>query len=65
MTKKVYDANELLCDSNTVKAHQVNWSDFQKRLGFVDKIFSKKQLFLFPTKAVRMSRRIKKGEHRQ
>ena len=35
------------------------------RLGFVDKIFGKKQFFLFPTKFVRMSRRIKKGEHRQ
>ena len=49
MTKKVLDANELLCDNNTVKTHQVNRSDFKKRLGFVDKIFSKKQLFLFPT----------------
>ena len=65
MTKKVLDANELLCDNNTVKTHQVNRSDFKKRLGFVDKIFGKKQFFLFPTKFVRMSRRIKKGEHRQ
>ena len=65
MTKEVFDANELLCDNNTVKTHQVNRSDFKKRLGFVDKIFSKKQLFSFPTKFVRMSRRIKKGEHRQ
>ena len=65
MTKKVLDANDILCDNNTVKTHQVNRSDFKKRLGFVDEIFSKKQLFLFPTKFVRMSRRIKKGEHRQ
>ena len=65
MTKKVLDANEILCDNNTVKTHQVNRSDFKKRLGFVDKIFGKKQFFLFPTKFVRMSRRIKKGEHRQ
>ena len=49
MTKKVFDANELLCDNNTVKTHQVNRSDFKKRLGFVDKIFGKKQFFLFPT----------------
>ena len=49
MSKKVFDANELLCDNNTVKTHQVNRSDFKKRLGFVDKIFSKKQFFLFPT----------------
>ena len=65
MTKKVLDTNDILCDNNTVKTHQVNRSDFKKRLGFVDEIFSKKQLFLFPTKFVRMSRRIKKGEHRQ
>ena len=65
MAKEVLDANELLCDNNTVKTHQVNRSDFKKRLGFVDKIFGKKQFFLFPTKFVRMSRRIKKGEHRQ
>ena len=50
MTKKVFDANELLCDSNTVKAHQVNWSDFKKRLGFVDKIFSKKTIIFISNK---------------
>ena len=50
MTKKNLDANKLLCGNNTVKTHQVNRSDFKKRLGFVDKIFSKKQLFLFQTK---------------
>ena len=49
MAKEVLDANELLCDNNTVKTHQVNRSDFKKRLGFVDKIFGKKQFFLFPT----------------
>ena len=49
MTKKVLDAYELLCDNNTVKTHQVNRSDFKKRLDFVDKIFGKKQFFLFPT----------------
>ena len=64
MTKKVFDANELLCDNNTVKTHQVNRSDFKKRLGFVDKILSKKNYFYFQ-QFVRMSRRIKKGEHRQ
>ena len=49
MTKNVLDVKELLCDNKTVKTHQVNRSDFEKRLGFVDKIFSKKQFFLFPT----------------
>ena len=63
MIKNALDAKELLCDNNTVKTHHVNRSDL-KKLGFLDKIFSKKQLFLFPTKFVRMSRRIKQGEHR-
>ena len=65
MTKKIFDANELLCNNNMVKTHQVNRSDFKRRLGFVENIFRKKQLFLFPIKFVRMSRRIKKGEHCQ
>ena len=48
MTKKASDANELLCDNNTVKTHHVNRSDFFKKLGFLDKIFSKKNyLFYF------------------
>ena len=63
--KKFFDANELLYNNNTVKTHQVNRSDFIRRLGFVENIFHKKQLFLFPIKFVRMSRRIKKGEHCQ
>ena len=46
MNMKASDVNEL-CD-NTVKTHHVNWSDFLK-LGFLDKILSKKQFFLFPT----------------
>ena len=37
---------------------------FLKKLGFLDKILSKKQLFLFPTKFVSISRRIKEGKHR-
>ena len=49
MTVKASDANKLLCDNNTVKTHHVNWSDFLKKLGFLDKIFSKKQ-FLFSNK---------------
>ena len=36
-----------------------------RKLGFLDKIFSKNQFFLFPTKFIRISRRIKQGEHRQ
>ena len=31
MTKKALDANELLCDNNTVKTHYVNRSDFEKK----------------------------------
>ena len=40
MTKKALDANELLRDNNTVKTHPV-------RIGFVNKIFSKKKFFVF------------------
>ena len=36
--------NKLLFDNNTVKTHLVSWSDFLRKLGFLDKIFSK---FLF------------------
>ena len=35
-------SNELLCDNNTVKTHHDNRSDFLRKLGFLDKIFSKK-----------------------
>ena len=60
MTKKALDANELLCDNNTVKTHYVNRSDFlKKKLGFLDKILSKKQFFLFPTEFIRISRLIR------
>ena len=60
MTKKALDANELLCDNNTLKTHCVNHSDFlKKKLGFLDKILSKKQFFLFPTKFIRISRLIR------
>ena len=38
MTEKALDANELLCDNNTLKTHHVNRSDFLKKLGFLDKI---------------------------
>ena len=31
MTIKASDANELLCDNNTVKTHHVNRSDFLKK----------------------------------
>ena len=42
MTKKVLDANELLCHNNTVKTHHVNRSDLKKKPGFLDKIFGLK-----------------------
>ena len=54
MTKKALGANKLLCDNNTVKIHHVKWSDLKKKLSFLDKIFSKKQFFLFPTKFTRI-----------
>ena len=47
MTIKDSDMNKLLFDNNTVKTHLVNQSDFLRKLGFLDKIFSKKQFFLF------------------
>ena len=47
MTTKDSDMNKLLFDNNTVKTHLVNQSDFIRKLGFLDKIFSKKQFFLF------------------
>ena len=60
MTKKALDTNELLCDNNTVKTHYVNRSDFlKKKLGFLDKILSKKQFFLFLTKFIGISRLIR------
>ena len=65
MTIKDSDMNKLLFDNNTVKTHLVNQSDFLRKLGFLDKIFSNKQFFLFPTKFIRISRQIKQGEHRQ
>ena len=57
MTLTASDANELLCDNNTVKTHHDNRSDFLRKLGFLDKIFSKKQFFLFATKFIRISRK--------
>ena len=67
MTIKASDTNELLCDNNTLRLitsiGQI-FLDFRK-LGFLDKIFSKKQVFLFPTKFIRMSRQIKQGEYCQ
>ena len=46
--KKALDVNKLLCDCNTVKVCHVNRSDFERKLGFLDKIFSKKTIiFIF------------------
>ena len=44
MTIKDSDMNKLLFENNTVNTHLVSWSDFLRKLGFLDKIFSK---FLF------------------
>ena len=65
MTIKDSAMNKLLFDNNTVKTHLINQSDFLRKLGFLDKIFSKKQFFLFPTNFIRISRQIKQGEHCQ
>ena len=61
MTVKASDVNKLLCENNTVKNHHVNWSDFWKKTGFLDKIFSKKIIFI--SKFIRISRWLKQGEH--
>ena len=46
MTITASDAKEItICDSNTVKSHHVNWSDFLRKLGFLVKIFFKKNYF--------------------
>ena len=47
MTVKASDVNKSLCENNTVKNHHVNWSDFWKKTGFLDKIFSKKNYLYF------------------
>ena len=44
MTKKALDTNGLLCDNNTVKTHQ-SVRLLKKKLGFLNKIFSKNQFF--------------------
>ena len=46
MTKKALDANELLCDNNTVKTYHVS-QIFLKILSFLDKIFNRKNSFYF------------------
>ena len=50
MTKKATDANKSLCDNNAVKSHHVNRSDFFKKLGFLDKIFSKETIIFISNK---------------
>ena len=50
MTKRASDANKLLCDNNAVKSHHVNRSDFFKKLGFLDKIFSKETIIFISNK---------------
>ena len=59
MTIKASNTNKLLCDNNTVKTHHVNWSDFLRKLGFLDKIASKNPFFLFPTKVYKDLKAIK------
>ena len=58
MTTKASDANELLYDNTTTLLRLIMSISqiFLKKLGFLDKIFSKKQFYLFPTKAIRISR---------
>ena len=66
MTGKASEANELLCDNNTVKFHHFNRSVFFKEnLAFWTKYSVKKQFFLFPTKFIRISLRIKQAKYRK
>ena len=65
MTIKASDANKLLCDNNTGKTHHVIGLIYERKLGFLDNISSKKQFFLFAKKFIRISRRIKQDKHRQ
>ena len=51
MTRKALEANELLCDNNAVKFHHFNRSGFfLRKLGFLDKIFSKKTILFISNK---------------
>ena len=65
INKKTLDANELLCDNDTVKTYLVTLSFFLKKDDFLNKIFRKKTNFLFPTKFIGISRQVKQGEYRQ
>ena len=50
MTIKDSDVNKLLFDNNTVKTHLINQLDFLRKLGFLDKIFSKKTILFISNK---------------
>ena len=65
MAEKALDAKELLGGNITVKTHHVNRSDLKKKLGFLEKTFSKKTIIFNSTKFIRISRRIKQGKYRQ
>ena len=58
MTMKASDANEILYDNTTTLLRLIMSIShiFLKKLGFLDKISSKKQCYLFPTKVIRISR---------
>ena len=58
MTTKASDTNELLYDNTTTLLRLIMSISqiFLKKLGFLDKIFSKIQFYLFPTKVIRISR---------
>ena len=53
---KASDANELLCDNNNIYKDSLCQSVrfFLRKLDFLDKIFWKKTIFLFPTKFMRI-----------
>ena len=50
MTGKASEANELLCDNNTKVSSFQSVSFFLRKLGFLDKIFSKKSILFISNK---------------
>ena len=62
--QKALDANVIVWQPHC-KDSSCQSVRFKEKKKFLDKIFGKKQFYLFPIKFIRISRRIKQGEHRQ
>ena len=65
MTITASDANELCVTTTLSRVIMSIGQIFLRKLGFLVKIFIKKKLFLFVTKFIKISRRIKQDKHRQ